>query len=149
MPKTAEDFRDDILNVGAWSALSQLLRHVVVDILLTVGELRRISEKGTWLQEASHTENYGYVLLEGRVSVERAEHGQLEVVSPSLIGEMMQFNPTELRTATVSTITSCLVLRFTWEDFWQKMAERLNDQDCGAVRNALESVSWARFTELD
>lgn len=148
MPSNAEDYRQTLLSVGAWRELPLLLRHAVVEILLTVGEVRSIPKKGIWLKEASLTKNKGYVLLEGRALVRRDEHGQLEVTSPSLIGEMMQFNPAGLRTATVSSITSCFVLKFSWEDFWQKVAERLDDQDSEAVRNSIVRHSWIRFAEF-
>ena len=118
MDMELRDYRDKISALGFMNELTHQLRQDTVEVLIQVGKLRRVPKGGIWIREGEHSANKGYILLKGKVCIQKSDHPDLECETPELLGEMMQFNPAHLRTATVKAVTDCIVMRFIWDDFW-------------------------------
>ncbi len=117
MPNETDKYVPDISGLDAWGDLPPDLREKTAHVLLAIGDLRKAAAGDTWIREGEHSENKGYVLLKGTVAIIRDEQPRAECDAPALLGEMMQFNPREHRLATITALTKCTVLRFSWDVF--------------------------------
>jgi CRP-like cAMP-binding protein len=144
---TSKEIRDAVLRVRTVAGLSEELRGQVAEILLTVSQPRSVAKGTVWLHEGEHTENKGYILLKGAVGIQKSESPPVECRGPELLGEMMQFNPLHLRTATVVTLEDSVVLRFLWDDFWALTAKQLSASDQEKVKDAVKDLAWRHFVE--
>jgi len=149
MPEDTEKYVRDITGMASWGDLPDELRESAARILLTIGELRNVGSGDTWIREGEQTENKGYVLLRGTVAIIRDEHPQAECEAPALLGEMMQFNPQEHRLATITALTRCTVLRFTWDEFWRAVKEQFDEVEFATLRKLVEQYAWDRFMKWD
>jgi len=149
MPNDSEKYVSDIANLAAWSGLPSDLRDRAARLLSSIGEARNVGSGDTWIREGEQSANKGYVLLRGTVAIIRDDHPRAECEAPALLGEMMQFNPREHRLATITALTRCTVLRFTWDDFWGAVKEQFDEVEYASLRKIIEEYAWARFMDWD
>jgi CRP-like cAMP-binding protein len=60
---------------------------------------------------------------------------------------MMQFMPLHERTASVTALSDCAVLRFLWDDFWKEIRAKLSPEHQEKVEEAIKNTTWAHLTE--
>ena len=125
--------------------LPEGLRGNVAVILQEVSELRSVPEGAAWVREGEQTQNKGYILVKGAVAIQKTGAPEHLESAPELLGEIMQFNPVQLRTATVVATEDCVVMRFFWDDFWAKIKDSLSEGDEETVKAAIESFAWEHF----
>lgn len=149
MANEADKYVSDIAGLAAWGDLPGDLREKIAHVLLSIGAPRKAAAGDTWIREGEHTENKGYVLLRGTVAIIREEHPKAQCEAPALLGEMMQFNPQEHRLATVTALTRCTVLRFSWDDFWKAAETQFDDVERATIKKLVEQYAWERFMNWD
>lgn len=136
-----------IVTLGFISGLDEDLRHKAADAFIHISEHTRL-EAGTVLftqgEEGSDT---GYILLSGDVEVSKTTGTTLRCQVPELLGEMKQFNPVAVRTATVETKSEAEVLRFQWPRFEADIRERLDRDQRKLLKESLQNYAWRHFTE--
>ena len=140
-----QEYKQEVMALPAFSDLDESLRETVADIMLNVSVARSIGKGTTWLKRGEESENNGYVLLEGEVSIEKAGAPIGTQKAPELLGEGMQYNPSRKRTATITTLSECAVLRFSWDEFWKAVDESLADDARAKVHAAIENYAWSHF----
>lgn len=136
-----------ILNGMAFmQTLSEPLRGKVARILQEVSVLRTVPFGETWIREGDRTKSVGYILLKGSVSIRKTSGELHSEDAPELIGEIIQYNPSHSRAATVVATAECVVMRFEWDDFWSKCGNALPPDEVQHVKSAVESFAWEHFT---
>jgi len=142
----SKELRDSLLDLKCLAALPKALREKAVDILVVVSEPRSVPKGGVWLREGEPTKNKGFILLKGTAVIKRSDAPPLKCKAPELLGEMMQFNPAGVRTATVSAGEDSIVMRFMWEDFWAIVEKNLQDDEAEKIRDAMKELAWEHLT---
>ncbi len=89
----------------------------------------------------------GYFLVKGDIEVKKSGAAAAQIQAPELLGEMKQFNPVGLRTATVTAVTALELLAFKWIELQDALEAGLSADAFQAVEQALESYAWEHFTE--
>jgi len=141
-----DDIHEAICKMNFLHGLPKELKDKVARILQNISALRRIAMGSDWLREGEHSENKGYILLEGAVSIRKEDSPGHTEEAPQLLGEIMQFNPQQLRTATVVATESCVVMRFKWDEFWTRVEESVSKDELDKVKTALEGFAWEHFS---
>ena len=121
----------------------------VIDAILELAERIDVSDETLLLREGDVRGTFGFVLLDGRVSVIKSEREPVVVDSPALIGEMQQFSISGSRSASVLTLGSCMLLRFDWPTLYATLEERLRELDFQQVKDAVRRSSWNHATNFD
>lgn len=88
----------------------------------------------------------GYILLEGEVAVRSLQKPEFSVWGPELIGETKQFNPNNIRTATIEAVEDVKVLSFQWPEFWNVANKNLDEKETGQLKEALSNYAWEHFS---
>lgn len=143
--KKVARYRPYIASMSVWKGLDRRLRYVAVDSILSIGELRTAPEGRTWCKAGWDSENTGYVLLKGRADVSRSGIGRRICEGPYLFGEMLQFHPNQVRTATIRSVDDCLVLQFSWDEFWREIDERAGSDARAVLYKAIERYAREHF----
>lgn len=138
--------RELILKVPVIESLSGDLGIKVTDVILEIGVVRRVAEGQVMTRENKHGKNRGFVLLKGIIGIQKADAPYSKCRPPELLGEVMQFNPKGMRTATLTAREECWVIRFQWNDFWNTLMSNFSEHEVAAVREALEERAWEHFT---
>jgi hypothetical protein len=107
--------RELILKVPVIESLPGDLGIKVTDVIVDIGVVRRVAEGQVMTRENKHGKNRGFVLLKGIIGIQKAEVPYTKCRPPELLGEVMQFNPKGMRTATL-TAREALEER-AWEHF--------------------------------
>lgn len=141
----AAKYRPYIIALEAWKGLDKPLRNTAVDLILWMGEWRAAPANKTWCKAGWEADNMGYILLKGRVEVVRDGIGRRICHAPYLLGEMLQFHPKQVRTATITSVEDCLVLQFSWDDFWKAIAARCDKDESAALQKAVERYAQEHF----
>ncbi|NIA15045.1 MAG: cyclic nucleotide-binding domain-containing protein [Nitrospiraceae bacterium] len=119
----------------------------VADLFAGLGESMTLTNGDVLLHEGDLGSDLGYVLLSGKVRINRDEAPELEVNAPALLGEMNQLNPRAHRTATVSAAGPGEALKFSWQNlYWQSKAV-LDPAGQSALMDGIERRVWERFGE--
>jgi CRP-like cAMP-binding protein len=142
---TIDEVREAIGRIRIMPMLSEPLREKLVDIFQRICQPRSMPPGRTFIHEGEHVDDKGYILVQGEVLVHKENFPDVTCGSPELIGEIQQFNPTGLRTATVSGATEGIILRFIWADFWRELEKDCDTEEIAAVREALERQAWEHF----
>jgi CRP-like cAMP-binding protein len=141
----SDEIRQSILALEFMRGLPADLRARLAELLEKISDVKKVPEGGTWIREGEHGPNKGYVLLKGEVEVRKSDSPDIDCQAPQLLGEMMQFTPAHLRTATVVAATDCVVLRFLWDDFWAETGRVLSESEFDVVKEALKDVAWGHL----
>jgi len=138
--------RTNLNNLRFMPNLTADLREKLIDILLRISTQRSVPNGTDFIHEEEHIDNKGYILLDGAILVRKLEHQDIKCVAPELIGEMQQFNPSQTRTATLTTSMPSTMLRFQWDEFWAATQQDLTPPEVESVRKTLETYAWEHFT---
>ena len=126
--------------------LPAAMRSRVMMVFLTVSEDRILPRGSRLFTEDEQSDEAGYVILEGSVTVQIQDGETVTCSGPELLGEMQMLNPRHTRTATVIAGSDVKVLKFNWRSFFQ-IAEGLFDpDDLTTLREALANLAWKHFT---
>jgi hypothetical protein len=138
--------RELILKVPVIESLPGDLGIKVTDVIVDIGVVRRVAEGQVMTRENKHGKNRGFVLLKGIIGIQKAEVPYAKCRPPELLGEVMQFNPKGMRTATLTAREECWVIRFQWNEFWNTLMTNFSEAEVATVREALEERAWEHFT---
>lgn len=141
----SEGIRATLLTLSALDHLSPELRAKVAQLLLDLGKCLSLAEGDVLIHEGDVGGGSGYVLLAGNMRVEHERDTAVRLTPPALLGEMHQFNPRALRTATVTADTPCEVLKFSWFDFQFRATSQLTHDEQDALMETMEQLVWQRF----
>ncbi|HRI87813.1 MAG TPA: cyclic nucleotide-binding domain-containing protein [Candidatus Hydrogenedentes bacterium] len=141
-----DETREAILNVPWVASFEPDVRETLVTILKEVSEVRRLRKGHRMTREGSKGRNRGFILLTGSVRIQKSDMPDTKSKAPELLGEVMQFDPKKMRTATVWANEDLLVLRFMWEEFWAAVDRYFSEEDRILVRESMERRAWEHFT---
>ncbi|MBI5095248.1 MAG: Crp/Fnr family transcriptional regulator [Candidatus Hydrogenedentes bacterium] len=133
--------------IGILKELATDLRTEMAEILAGISDLRKVPMGKCWIHEHEKAPNNGYVLLEGSVIVRKSGTPDIECEAPEFLGEMMQFMPSHERTASVTALSDCAVLRFQWDDFWKEISAKLSPEHQEKIKEAIKNTTWAHFAQ--
>jgi CRP-like cAMP-binding protein len=138
--------RGQLKDLRVLEDLPAALRSRVMMIFLTVSEDHIIRHGATLFTEDEQSDEAGYVLLEGSVSVRKQDGESVTCSGPELLGEMQMLNPRHTRTATVVAATDVKVLKFNWRSFFQVAEDIFDADELAALREGLADLAWKHFT---
>lgn len=139
--------QEAVMRLHVMHGLETRLRDCLGDVILRLGEARSLPAHARFLKEGESADDKGFVLVEGTLAIRRSDRPEVICDAPELLGEMQQFNPLHARTATVSSVTPCVVLRFHWTEFWETLDREFAPEDIELIREALKAQAWEHFTE--
>lgn len=140
-----DEVRDRIKSLRIMQGLSDPIRERLTDLLQSIAVPRTVRAGAVFIHQNEHVDNKGYILLQGAVLVRKEGFPDVICKAPELVGEIMQFNPAGLRTATCAGATECVVLRFTWDEFWTKAEQEFSPVEMEQLRDVLETQAWEHF----
>ena len=120
-------------------------RSRVAKLLLLTSNLTACADGETLINQRALGGQDGFILIDGAVTIIRESAGPLVVNAPSLLGEMLQFNPRAQRTATVTACGSATVLQFPWQEFYAQAKEHLSAEEQAELLESIERTVWERF----
>ena len=141
-----DDIREAILNVPWVADFEPSIRETLVTVIKEIAEVRRLKKGHQMTREGSRGRNRGFILLTGSVRIHKSDMPDTKAKAPELLGEVLQFNPKKMRTATVLAHEDVLVLRFMWDEFWTTLDRYLSEEDREKVHESLEQRAWEHFT---
>lgn len=140
-----EDIRDVLKAVPFVQALPDSIRDDLLDIILEISEPVTIEEGTILFTEGERGSDVGYFLLKGDVEIRKSNGMDSSCPAPELLGEMKQFNPVGLRTATVESLTDLDLLSFDWADFRAATEDYFPPDDLKALEDVMENYAWQHF----
>lgn len=140
-----DEVRAKIGGLRIMHGLGHDLQEKLVDLFQSISAPRAVPAGGVFIHEREHVDNKGYILLQGAVLVRKEGFPDVKCKPPELIGEIMQFNPAGVRTATCIGAIDSVVLRFKWDDFWDRAEKDLTADELARVRETLEEQAWEHF----
>ncbi|MDZ4859865.1 MAG: hypothetical protein SGI88_12880 [Candidatus Hydrogenedentes bacterium] len=140
-----DEVREKILSLRIMTDLEPELREKITDIFQAISVARVVPAGGVFIHQWEHVDNKGYILMQGAVLVRKEGFPDVTCKAPELVGEIMQFNPAGVRTATCAGAMESVVLRFMWDEFWQKAEAALKPDEIVKLREVLESQAWEHF----
>lgn len=126
-------------------AMPEETRDTLATLFLEISEAEPLTVGDKLIQEGALGGATGYVLLEGAVEASRECAPAVRLRAPALFGEMQQFNPEALRTATVSVTEGGSALKFLWQDLYAGAREVLDKVNQARFLEAVEQMVWERF----
>ncbi|MCC6795738.1 MAG: hypothetical protein IT366_11530 [Candidatus Hydrogenedentes bacterium] len=118
------------------------LREKLADLFQSVSTPRAVPAGGVFIRENEHINDKGYILLDGALLIQKYGSPNVQCEAPQLIGEVMQFNPAGVRTATCAGAVPSLILRFTWDQFWSRATIVLTETELSNVKDALTAHAF-------
>jgi hypothetical protein len=140
-----DDVRTKIKSLRIMRGLDDGLQEKLVDLFQSISAPRVVPAGGVFIHEREHVDNKGYILLQGVVLVRKEGFPDVTCKAPELIGEIMQFNPAGVRTATCAGAVESIVLRFMWDEFWTRAKSALTPEEMAHVKESLETQAWEHF----
>jgi CRP-like cAMP-binding protein len=123
------------------------MRNAAIRLFLDVSKARTVPDGSVLFEVGDVVGDRGYVLVDGTVSIEKADRPMLEVTAPELLGELKQLDPGHRRTATVKAVGNVAVLKFDWGEFFTAAAQIFSEDQMKALRTGLEQVAWSHIAE--
>ncbi len=120
-------------------------RERVATLLHRVSTRIAVSDGEILLLQGNVGGDMGFVLLRGAVEIDREETAPIAVSAPALLGEMLQFNPSAQRTATVRVAGDAECLRFPWQDFYAQARRDLSEAEQDMLMDSMERCIWERL----
>lgn len=113
-----------------------------VEMLIGAAERTTVVDGTKLFTEGEHEPDLGYVLLSGKVQVEKSYTSNSMTSAPALLGEIKQFNPASERTATVRALGDLDVLQFRWVDLNAAISAELKEPEQKLLRKAMLDYAW-------
>ena len=139
------DIRTRIHAIPVVHDLPESIRTRLAMILLGLGHEVTATEGQVLFEEGEGDNDVAYVLIVGRVRVEKTEVPQVVVEAPELLGEVVKFSPFARRSATVTAEEEAKLLKFLWTPFFEAVDRIFNHDEQLDVRHALEDIAWSHF----
>lgn len=143
----ADTVRQRISDIPLMFQMDSGLASKLATILIDISSEGTAAEGDVLFTRGEATSSNAIILLEGEVSVEKEGFPPLTAISPELMGEMAQLNPSKQRTATVTATTELQLLRFQWSDFKEAIQRVLSGAELEKVSAAIQEYAWQHFTE--
>jgi len=124
-------------------------RGLVAGVFLNVADALHYEDGEALINAGYLSFDTGYVLVDGKASVEWPDHDAIEIEAPALLGEMAQFSTSDMRSATVRAKGGAVATQFYWEDLYGAAESDLPEDAHRAFRNAVERQIWDRFEFKD
>lgn len=140
-----DEVRVKIRGLRIMKGLDDPLVEKLIDLFQSISAPRVVPAGGVFIHEREHVDNKGYILLKGVVLIRKTGFPDVTCKAPELIGEIMQFNPAGVRTATCAGAVESIVLRFKWDEFWEKAEQILSADELAKVKETLETQAWEHF----
>jgi len=140
-----DEVRTKIGSLRIMRGLDDALKDKLTDLLQSISVPRVVPAGGVFIHEREHVDNKGYILLQGAVLVRKEGFPDITCKAPELIGEIMQFNPAGVRTATCAGAVESIVLRFMWDEFWTRAEQALTPGEIARLKETLETQAWEHF----
>jgi len=140
-----QEVRSRVELLSLFKAAPPALKRRIEMILLAISDYREMGTGTTIYREGQPGDGTGCILLDGTVQVQKREGETIEVRAPQLLGEMQRINPSDVRTATVITLTPARALLFTWQSFFGEAHSLLNDSERAKLEEILGEIAWSHF----
>jgi CRP-like cAMP-binding protein len=140
-----------IQNISFMLGFSEALQHRLILSFRAVGQIEHLQKGSRLFAEGERASNHGYILLEGRLTVTRADGFETLVEAPELLGEMKQFQleGSDERTANVHAVEDSVALRFNWDRLYAALGEHLSPAEVEQFRKAIQTHAWFHFLEIE
>lgn len=138
---------DTLMNLPLLSSLPDDARGRTAKLIHTVSKLVTHSDGEALLRKESLGAGTGFVLVQGKVRVKKDDSDDIELAAPALLGEMQQFNPRALRSASVFSSGCTTALTFTWQALYDRVKEDLSMSEQMALMDSIERTVWKRFEQ--
>lgn len=141
------ELRNRLSQLSLVKSVPATMRPRVVMVLLGVGQEGKANKGFVLFRQGDEHDDTAYVLVSGSVTVEKEDAPSVEVQSPHLLGEMIQYSPLKERSATVTSSTQVRLLRFTWNGFFQTAGDIFSPEEMDHLKQAIEEVAWGHVVE--
>lgn len=133
-----------LIGLSFLEKLSATAKECICGILDDISEETLVAEGENILREGHLGFGAGYILLEGKVELERPCRDAVELDAPVVLGEISRFSQDDVRTATVDAKSDGKLIRFSWDELYSRAEKELSEEDNRAFRHAVEGVVWER-----
>ncbi len=137
-----EQTQEILASLPFMNDLPKGLAHRFAEMLIDTAERNTVLDGTKLFTEGEHTPDLGYVLLSGKVQVEKSYTSNSMTTAPALLGEIKQFNPASERTATVRALGDLDVLQFRWVDLNAAINAELKGPEQKLLRKAMLDYAW-------
>jgi CRP-like cAMP-binding protein len=141
-----DDIRYTVETLNFTKGLPHALQAKFVRIIAKTSKAETIRPMTPLFKEGETEGDEGFILLDGEISIRSSQKGEFSVWGPELIGETKQFNPNNIRTANVETVSDCKVLRFEWDDFWTYARGMLSEEEVAQLKESVSNYAWEHFS---
>lgn len=144
---TKEQARARVLELAVLAGLGQSLREKMADLFLSVASPQNVPANTTLFKKGQASNDEGFVLLEGEVSVLKEGAPEIIAPAPDILGEIAQISPNKQRSATVSAASALKVLRFKWSALISAASQALTAEEAQQFTSALQEYAWKHFAQ--
>ncbi len=144
---TKEEARERVLQLTVLHGLAPQLRESMADIFLGVASPQRVPANIVLFKKGQASNDEGFVLLDGNVSVLKDGAPEFIVPAPDVLGEIAHISPTKQRSATVSAASELKILRFKWSALLNAAQQKLSAAEMQQFTSALQEYAWKHFVE--
>jgi CRP-like cAMP-binding protein len=144
---TKEQARAQVLNLAVLAGLSSHLREKMADTFLTVASPQIVAANTTLFKKGQTSNDEGFVLLDGEVSVLKDGAPEIIAPAPDILGEIGHLSHTKQRSATVVAACELKILRFKWSALISTALQLLTAEEAQQFTSALQEYAWRHFTE--
>jgi len=144
---TKEQARARVLELAVLAGLSPALRERMADTFMEVASPQKVAANTMLIKRGQASNDEGFVLLEGEVSVLKEGAPEIIAPAPDILGEIAHINPARQRSATVSAASELKVLRFKWSALISAASQTLTAEQAQQFTSALQDYAWKHFAE--
>ncbi len=141
-----DDIKYAVETLNFTKSLPYALQEKFVKIIAKCSTAETLREMSPLFTEGDTEGDEGYILLEGEVAVRSSQKAEFSIFGPELIGETKQFNPNNIRTATLEAMEEVKVLKFEWDDFWTYARGMLSEEEVARMKEGLSNYAWEHFS---
>lgn len=139
------EIRNQICAIPLLHDLPESIRTRVCMILLGLGHEVTATEGQVLFEEGEGDNDVAYILLEGKVLVEKSDAPSVTASAPDLLGEVVKFSPMSRRSATVTAEGEVKLLKFMWAQFFSTSDVVFAVEEQIRLRQGLEDIAWSHF----
>ncbi|MBI2432896.1 MAG: cyclic nucleotide-binding domain-containing protein [Candidatus Hydrogenedentes bacterium] len=139
------EIRARIMQIHFLNNLPEDIRLRVAMLFLGIGHEMTATDGHIIFREGEPDNDLAFVLLDGRVQVEKTEAPAISAPAPDVLGELIKFNPIPRRSATVIAEGEAKLLKFAWDDFFVSAQKMFTADELTLLRQALEDIAWEHF----
>ena len=144
---TKEQARARVLELAVLAGLSASMRDRMAETLMSVGSPQNVPANTMIFKKGQASNDEGFVLLDGEVSVIKDGAPEILAPAPEIIGEIGHLSHTKQRSATVVAACELKVLRFKWSTLISTALQALSAEEAQQFTSALQEYAWRHFAE--